>query len=160
MTMAIVLASPNTIWACGDRRLTDSRTSRPLSSNGVKITDIGATNGGAFLTYAGIGQIQSTEVSRWVYQTLRGSYGLSLDELFQRISTAAQPVLLSTAKRSGVNHMFIAAAICDRKPCIYVLNQPMIVRKWEMKCDQAPRFDQILAISAPNADQPLSDNSR
>jgi hypothetical protein len=27
-------------------------------------------------------------------------------------------------------------------------------------CEQAPKFDQILAISAPNADQPLADNSR
>lgn len=131
MTFAVVLASRTAIWACTDRQLTDIRNAGRSSKSGVKITSIETRDGVALLVYAGIGRVRDTQVSQWVYRTLR-SLNLPLERLLEHVSDAAQRRLAPHVRRVGSTHFFIAAAIRDRRHYLYEIDlrtsPPQVIR--------------------------------
>jgi hypothetical protein len=117
MTLAIVIAAPDSIWACVDRQLgTDPRPT------GVKVAIITAADGTALLAYAGVGRIGRTEVSRWVNQTLTG-INWPLEQMLRQIARASLKRLLPEAARNDWNHSFIASAFHNGAHRLYVINK-------------------------------------
>jgi len=132
MTFAVVLSSRTAIWACADRQLTVRQSAPHSSKAGVKITCIETSDGMALLTYAGIGRVHDTQVSRWVYRTLRG-INMSLERSLEHVWSAGQRRLLGHARRAGTGHLFIASAIRDGKHYVYVIDllkqdAPQVIR--------------------------------
>ncbi len=121
MTFAVVLASRTAIWACADRKLTNRQNALRSSKSGVKITSIGAIDGQALLAYAGVGRVYDTQVSWWVYRTLRG-LNWPLERLLERVSDAAQRRLVRHARQARTTHCFIASAIRNGRHCLYVID--------------------------------------
>jgi len=130
MTFAVVLASRSAIWACADRQLTDQHNPLLSSKSGVKITSIETKDGVALLAYAGIGRVKDTQISWWVYRTLRG-LNMPLERSLEHISDAAQRRLAPYVRHAGA-HFFIAAAIRDGKHYVYEIDlhkrPPQVIR--------------------------------
>jgi len=133
MTFAVVLASRTAIWACADRQLTDKQNPRRSSKSGVKIVAIETPDAVALLTYAGVGSVRDTQVSQWVYRTLRGLNNIPLERSLEHIADAGRRRLVQYAKRESIDHFFTAAAIRDGKHYVYDIdlrkNPPLIIRR-------------------------------
>lgn len=76
------------MWACADRQILYPRGGLP-DPTAVKISILKAEDGLALLTYAGLGELNNTEVSRWVTQTLSG-VNVPLNMMIAKIAVATQ----------------------------------------------------------------------
>jgi hypothetical protein len=97
----------------------------------VKITCIETQDGVALLAYAGIGRVNDTRVSWWVYRTLRG-LNIPLERSLERVYAAAQRRLAPYIRHAGA-HFFIASAIREGKHYLYVIDlrrrqPPQVIR--------------------------------
>jgi hypothetical protein len=121
MTFAVVMSTPSTTWACADRQLL--YPFGPLRDpTAVKISILQAEDGQALLTYAGLGELNNTEVSRWVTQTLSG-VNANLNAMMGKIACAAKRNIPTTWQ-----HRFIAAGAGRQhnqgKRVVYRLSKP------------------------------------
>jgi hypothetical protein len=88
-------------------------------------------DGVALLTYSGIGRVYDTQVSYWVYRTLRG-LNLPLERYLERVWAAGRRRLLQHAKVAG-SHLFIASAIREKRHYLYFIDvlrteAPQVIR--------------------------------
>ena len=90
MTFAIVMSAPNGMWACADRQLSYNDFHPQPAPDAVKISILRSQQDGiGILTYAGLGKLYNTEVSRWVTQTLSGR-DASIDGMMRIICGATE----------------------------------------------------------------------
>jgi hypothetical protein len=117
MTLAVVLTSRRSTWARADRALAVGRRRDPKP--GTKIAAIIVTRDGeALVTYAGVGRVSDTQVSHWIVRTLL-QRARSIESSLQHVSAAAHRRLLPWVHQAATPHVFIAAAISNRKHAAY-----------------------------------------
>jgi hypothetical protein len=116
MTLAVVLSSRRSTWACADRALAVGR--RRVPKPATKIAAIVTRDGEALVTYAGVGRVLDTQVSHWIVRTLLHR-AHSIESSLQHVSAAAHRRLLPWARLARTPHVFIAAAISNRKHLAY-----------------------------------------
>lgn len=89
-------------------------------------------DGVALLACAGIGSVNDTQVSRWVYRTLCG-LNMPLEWSLGQVCNAAHRRLAPHVGRAGVTHFFIASAIRDGLHSIYEIDlrikPPTVIRR-------------------------------
>jgi hypothetical protein len=110
MTLNQTIVAPWGIWQCADYRLTDLKTNQPVENWSYKTVQVRCSDGGALITYTGVGRFdlsgKSPDVAEWIAGQLNG-HAATVGDAIQRIQTVAS----SSLARFGQHHIFSIGAI-------------------------------------------------
>jgi hypothetical protein len=123
MTLILTVNGPETIWMCADRRISYNRGC--YDDEATKILSLEATDGFAFLGYAGLGSTaHGTQPSDWMSSVLRG-INQPLESLLKILADAATeqlPKHLRQLPGNGAsNHGIVIPAFVHGKARLYML---------------------------------------
>lgn len=116
MTLNITVVTPWGIWQCSDHRLTDPLTGSSESDDSVKHLAFHFPDGGALLTFCGIGSVGGVSISDWVREVMRGG-NRSLDQSLVFLTEQAT-ISIGPLVAGKFWHMFTIGAFLRQRPWV------------------------------------------
>jgi hypothetical protein len=133
MTLNQTIVAPWGIWQCADYRLT--YLNQPFENWSYKTVQVRCSDGGALITYTGVGQFdlsgKSPDVAEWLAEQLNG-HATTVGDAIQRIKTVAS----SSLARFRQHHIFSIGAISQGQSFAVVITNTESRTDWS---DHPPR---------------------
>jgi hypothetical protein len=115
MTLNLTIVSTWGIWQSSDHRLRDTVTGKLVDDYSIKQVSFRCPDGAALLAYAGVGRVESLDISDWLRETLRGQTR-TLDQTFIQIRENATRDLAPRLRTHNILHMFSIGAFLMGRP--------------------------------------------
>lgn len=115
MTLAITLVAQWGTWASVDHRLTEHPSGKLITDSSVKHFVTRNRDGGALISYTGLGRVGRLDLSAWVRGVLRGE-NRTVDETLIDLREQATARLGLYAHSYGIPHFFLAGAFLQGHP--------------------------------------------
>lgn len=125
MTLNITILTPEVIYQSADYRLfdTNARKSLPMHSN--KTVILMYLDWVGFITYTGIGRVNSKDTSQFVRDWLKGKRDFSFADVVEAIRVNASSWIRGVDP--SIEHTFVVAGFVDSKPVAAVVSN---CQKW------------------------------
>jgi hypothetical protein len=128
-TLNLMIVSRWGIWQWSDHRLSEpppNPAAAPLTDFSIKHLVVRCRDGGALVTYCGLGRLPGSDeqdVSDWLRVQIRGDYG-TVDQTCERVRERASVLLAGPAAALNLPTVFLIGAFRGGRPLlIYVSNQ-------------------------------------